>query len=309
MVILSKPLKDEFFPGFILRLCHLNSVSSPREMLAGLSKYFGVSLENRNSEFKIASLASGLSEAAVLWEHFHFPINYQFHLGSGIINYTLDKRRPPGLMPPRWFKYRLCPECLAQQQLEHHLHFWDRLHQIPSLFWCPRHNTALRKCTVQPSASHIPRIEHSEELITSRAIERAYKFSKIQYFTEILAYAYKIPYGAPAFRSQSLIEAIYKTYNASGYSGREELINLASRNFPKWWLEIICQTIPRSPGEGAPLIDRLFQSTDWRYYEYALAIAVLLEPEEWAGYKVREDAAVSIDSMEKANHLVWESIS
>ncbi|MGI2232391.1 TniQ family protein, partial [Burkholderia vietnamiensis] len=167
MPILTKPVEDEFLSGFIRRLCHINFANSPDEMLTILRKNFNINEINRKTEFKAISLAAGTPEAELLWKHSHFPINLQFPLRIGLANYTLEERRPPGLTPPGWYRYRLCPDCLEKQKQKHGFGFWNRVHQIPSLYWCPWHKTALRQCRMPPTAPHMPSIETTDELISS----------------------------------------------------------------------------------------------------------------------------------------------
>ncbi|WP_223232973.1 TniQ family protein [Burkholderia pseudomallei] len=312
MLILTKPIKDEFFSGFIRRLCHINFINSPSEMLMILHKNFSPNLGRRESAFKVASLATGISETEIIWNHSHFPINLQFPFRNGRVNYTLEDRRAPGPTPPEWYRYRLCPDCLEQQKQEHGFSFWNRVHQLPSLYWCPWHKTALRQCRMPPSAPHMPSIETTDELIHPSVKSDIYKYHKILYFSEILTNAYKIPYGATSWSALSLISIILEShgFSHSDNNGKSKhLKNLAFDNFPKWWLGKIYEDVRKVPEQRAPAIDKVFRHRGWRYYEYALAIALLLKPEEWARYQVHDDALISIRGIERVNACVWPSIT
>lgn len=312
MLIFPKPVEDEFLPGFIRRLCHINFVSSPSDMLTILYKNFNIAQRDRRTEFKAISLAAGISEAEILWNHYHFPINLQFPLRIDRVNYTLEDRRPPGLTPPEWFRYRLCPDCLERQKQAYGFGLWNRLHQIPSLYWCPLHKTALRQCNLPPSLPCMPRIETTDGLIPSWGRADINKYAKIQYFSEILTSAYKTPYGATRWNAQSLINKILKNHGFSDFdhNGKSKyLSDLAFKNFPEWWLEKIYEDVREAPAKHAPVIDKVFKHRDWRYYEYALAIALLLEPEEWARYQVHNDALISIHDIERVNERIWASIT
>ncbi|MFX1737141.1 TniQ family protein [Paraburkholderia sp. A1RI_3L] len=312
MLILPKPVKDEFFPGFIRRLCHINFVDSTDEMLRILQENFSLGNSGRKVGFKAISLAAGMTEAEILWNHSHFPINLQFPLRTGLINYTLEERRPVGLTPPEWFRYRFCPACIEQQTQEHGFSFWNRAHQIPSLYWCPWHKIALRKCRVRPSKSHMPSMETTDELIPASVESDIKKYPKIQYFSDILANAYKIPYGTKPWQVEYGINNILRTLGLGDADAHEKssyISSLASENFPKWWLEKLYEDVRTVREKHTPGICNLFSRWNWRHYEYALAIAVLLRPEEWAGYKNHDDALISIHGIEWVNQHVWASIT
>lgn len=310
MLILPKPVKDEFLPGFIRRLCHINFVDSTDELLIILRENFSTNTSGRKSDFKAISLATGISEADILWNYSHFPINLQFPLRDGLINYTLDERRPPGLIPPAWYRYRLCPDCLEQRK--HGLNFWNRAHQIPALYWCPEHKTALRQCRIFPSAPHMPCIETTDEILPPSAESDIHKHQKIQYFSDILTSPHKTPYGATAWDARVGINNILRAHGFGDFYTHVKskyLIDLAFENFPQWWLNKLCEDVRKAPDKQTPAIDKLFRHRNWHYYEYALAIVLLLTPEEWARNQPYDDALISIHDIERVNEHVWKSIT
>ena len=312
MLILPKPVKDEFLSGFIRRLCHINFVDSTDEMLRIIRENFNLTNPGRKLEFKAISLATGMTESEILWNHSHFPINLQFPLRTGLVNYTLEERRPLGVTPPEWFRYRLCQNCIEQQTQEHGFRFWNRTHQIPSLYWCPWHKTALRKCRIRPSESHMPSIDTTDELIPESAESDIKKYPKIQYFSDILTSTYKIPYGAKIWSNESGIKDILRLHglgDAEIHEKSKYISDLASRNFPSWWLKKLYEDVRIVRETQIPKIDNLLSRWNRRHYEYALAIALLLTPEEWTRYKSQGDALISIHGIERVNARVWESIT
>jgi hypothetical protein len=87
------------------------------------------------------------------------------------------------------------------------------------------------------------------------------------------------------------------------------LIGLAFDNFPEWWLRKIYENVYKTSGKYASTIDEAFKFMYWRYYEYALAISLLLAPEELARHQVHDNALISIHGIERVNARVWESIT
>lgn len=43
----------------------------------------------------------------------------------------------------RWSSLRYCPDCVARDRRKRGFAYWRRMHQLPGVFWCPLHRSAL----------------------------------------------------------------------------------------------------------------------------------------------------------------------
>jgi hypothetical protein len=154
MLISPSPFPDEIADSYLGRLMRANGVASEKEMRALIVSSAGMTSELR-SPVPLAVLlawAASMEVSAFVRQHTMLPLrrgitSYQAALSHGCeSNLVLIQRS--AMRPARPGAY-FCLQCVEEDEDFHGVSYWRREHQIPGLFWCPKHDAPLRYSEVR----------------------------------------------------------------------------------------------------------------------------------------------------------------
>lgn len=287
-LILPKPLKDEFALGLIGRLCHINSINSFVGIMRNLLAHFGLKSE-QGAYLEALALSAGMGLQDFVLAHTIAPAmltqwnvvagrlggNGRFQLG--------DERNPLKLARKRAY---FCPRCLEQQRHDLGFSFWHRAHQLPGIYWCPWHWTALLGANGGVMQSALPSLSYAEPGCVTAA-EKDILNPTLYLFSNIMMDCLARPrrHSRSQLVARLRIRAIERGLNVDEKSspGRR-LSDLAGTTCPAWWLEDVFGWRSKEadchfkPIDGALLAEPM-DSMGAR--AYVLAIALLFAPNEW----------------------------
>lgn len=294
MLILPKPVKDEFALGFIGRLCHINLVSSYFEMMRSLLVHYGLK-SKAGAHLQALALLSGKSLQDFVSAHTIAPAaqtNWGVRAGrlGGKVRRSIGDERNP-LKLTRQQAY-LCPECIERQRLDLGFPFWHRAHQLPGIYWCPWHRSPLLGCDSLLIQRALPSIEVAQPERAPASAEDAENLT-LQCFSDImmgfLAYPERHRKTEFADRLRSKAVAIGLSVVEEPFGGRH-LSDLACEKLPAWWLDAVIGMRGKSSGSHFKPIDGVLSAEPVGARTYALATALLFGPDEWQSLGIKRSS-------------------
>ena len=101
--------------------------------------------------FKIEGLAelaclAGMDSEGLLRRHTMVPFVRAVVRDSTCVDSEGRRNVDSDLTPRlavRWSSLRYCPDCVARDRRKRGFAYWRRMHQLPGVFWCPLHKSAL----------------------------------------------------------------------------------------------------------------------------------------------------------------------
>lgn len=290
MLILPKPAKNEFALGFIGRLCHLNSARSHFELMRSLVVHYGLRSEQGAYLHALSLIAgTGLQDFVsthtiapamlINWNAFAGRLNGKGHGRIG------DDRNPLKLARNRAY---FCPRCLEQQCHAIGFPFWHRAHQLPGVYWCPWHRTALLACSDLAMQKTVPSPSFAEPECVPVA-ETDFLNPVLEHFTNIMMglLAHPGSHSKDTLTISLRIRAVELGLNVGeqSNSGRR-LSDLAGATCPAWWLEDTFGWRRNMEGGYFKPIDDVLFAEPTSARAYVLAIALLFDPDEWQSLRI-----------------------
>lgn len=283
--ILPKPAKDEFALGLIGRHCHINSVNSFVGIMRRLVAHFGLKSE-QGAYLEALALSAGMGLQDFVFAHTIAPAMLtDWNVAAGRLGghghcQLGDERNP--LKLARKYAY-FCPRCLEQQRHDLGFPFWHRAHQIPGIYWCPWHWTALLGSNGRVMESAVPSLSFAEPGCIT-ATEKDILNPTLHLFGNIMmgCLAHPRRHSRTQLAARLRIRAIERGLNVDEESspGRH-LSDLAGETCPVWWLEDVFGWRSKEAGCHFKPIDGVLFAEPTTARSYVLAIVLLFAPNEW----------------------------
>lgn len=292
MLILPKPARDEFALGFIGRLCHINLVSSFFEMMQSLRIYYEVPSE-AGAYLNALALLSGKDLRDFVASHTVAPAMLLARgrldagrLGGKRCGRIGDERNPLKLARGKAY---FCRECIEQQRHVHGFPFWNRVHQLPGIYWCPWHRVPLLSCSGLIMQRALPSAGAAVADQVTVSIEN-FGNPFLNQFNEIMMDFL----ARPGIHDKSSLAALLRGragelgLNSEGEAGAARyLSDLAFEVCPPWWLVDVFGGTEKVSGRFFRPIDDVLSAGPVGGRAYALAIALLFAPDEWPGLRCK----------------------
>lgn len=275
MLILPKPAEDEHALGYIGRLSHINLKKSLFEMMRALLVELRLASE-QGAYVKALALTAGMNSDLFVQLHTLQPLildgsrEYQGRVGR---RGTGDKGNLLNLLKKRAY---FCLKCAEEQRRELGHSYWCRIHQLPGVFWCPRHHMELLSTGSHCMATKLP----SSQIASHRLSQRYEGQSIVHRYGEILMDLLRSERQtppselAPRLREKAKVVrlGIEKKSNATPY-----LSDLVFQRYPNWWLNLEFGEDRKVMGQYFAPIDDSLRGEVNGARNYALASSLLFE--------------------------------
>jgi hypothetical protein len=280
MLILPKPAKDEFALGYIGRLCHINFKKSSFEMMRALVTEYGLK-SRKGAYINALALTSGMDARQFVQLHTLHPIVMQGRdvmdgRAGGMTRREYGDERNPLKLSQKHAHF--CLDCVEEQRQEFGYSYWNRIHQLPGIYWCPWHQRELlsssSSCisTMLPSnqmASLHPRLgyEGQGQFIVHRYGETMMGFMRSEKRTTLAELATHL-----REKAEVVGLSVDKKSAESSY-----LSDLVFQRFPSWWLKLEYGTAQKKIGQYFAPIDGALVGEAVGSRGYALAVSLLCD--------------------------------
>lgn len=286
MLILPKPAKDEFALGYAGRLCHVNLNKSLFETMRMLMLNFGLQSQ-RGAYLEALALAAGMQSQRFAKMHtLHPTIIEGGYVGLGR---SLGAARgqvgdePNQLRLSKKHAY-FCKDCIEQQRQEIGFAYWNRIHQLPGIYWCPWHLKELVAASYLHISRTVPSIMTTVDTQSlgyagalespllhrygANMVERLVRGNRRVTFDKL----------SRQLRERALAEGLNldRQSNSSPY-----LSDLAFSNMPAWWLAQEYPGGQKSMGQYFAPIDDALHGGRTGSRAYALAMTLLCSEPIW----------------------------
>jgi len=299
MLILPKPVEDEFVPGYIGRLTHVNLSSSCFETMCSLVNHFNLDQDytplrgqyyQAESHLNALALASGKSVGEIIRYHTNFDAE---GLTPDVVVrwlHCLMRRRKGSKQYSESKRPYLCRECIQQQVRDVGFSFWHRQHQLDGLYWCPVHRTALLAADDWLTKDAFVPVATAASVRTPATAKDFDTYPVLQSFCEIMMGFLRHPLWMSVARIEDYLRrrAAARGLSLGGGVARvpsDSLIldDLAFRECPIWWLDEVFGLRNATAGKGRIALNSVFSGGGFAPpVSYALAMALLLSPRERA---------------------------
>lgn len=165
MIHVPEPLPDELAAGHLGRVYTINGISKKDRVSCTIHKLVGN--EGRAYSETLASLA-GLSFSHYLFHHTLLPFYRAIQVAEsrkwGMFNENLVARTAAHRTNP--LGAMICPLCINEDVSFWGFSYWRRSHQLPGMYACPKHQTALLRTTLDSPIKFLPQdaLEKAEAL-------------------------------------------------------------------------------------------------------------------------------------------------
>lgn len=148
MLIVPAPLPDEIDCGYLGRIMRINGVAKEAEILIRMAEQVGMGNLSKREAPPVVLLSrfAHMEVMPFVKQHTTLPLRRGITSFHPEVKHGCKSR--PGLLwnsamrPARPAAY-FCPNCVEEDEDYHGLSYWRREHQIPGLFWCPKHGAPL----------------------------------------------------------------------------------------------------------------------------------------------------------------------
>ncbi len=284
MLILPKPATDEFALGYLGRLCHVNLKQSSSAMLRTLIFSFDLK-SGAGARLKAVALASGMSIERFVQMHTLNPIIIEGgdvirgRSNGGLRLPVGDERNPLFLSKKHAY---FCKDCIEQQRKEWGFTYWNRIHQLPGIYWCPWHSTELTPASYKDISRTIP---STLTAIDTQPLGHAGALESPPinwYVANMLA---RLARGNECLTFHELSKQLRERAVASGLNLDKQsnsnpyLSDLVFSLMPAWWIKQEYPDSQKSMGQYFAPIDDILHGGRLGSREYALAMSFLcIEP-------------------------------
>ena len=150
-MIVRAPLPDEPLKAFVSRMKRHNVCSSDTELFGRLAACMSIEVGEPSKINPIEFLAEvyGVKPLFLMRQHTMLPFTkfvQWFDRGGGeVADLSNHKYVRSAWRSPQNHAY-LCPKCVAEDLDFTGITYWRRVHQLPGVDWCSRHDVALHRC-------------------------------------------------------------------------------------------------------------------------------------------------------------------
>ena len=314
-MIRPQPLPDELDRSYLGAAMRYNGIADEKvamNMIASWDGSAGLSRRERPALMLLSKLA-GLETTAFAMEHTTLPLrrsitSYLVDLAHGSSS-NLALLNQSGLRATRPGVY-LCQDCAWEDLDFHGRSYWRREHQIPGLFWCPKHRGPLS----------VADDDDAVLLPTTRMVGRSARFDAV--WTDALQQHPLIaryvdlcnslmdrprPYPVTAARDALRVQARkrgYRTYALRGAvtRGTPLLSDAMLEAFPMDWL---VQLVPGLKGKSIGVIVNQVDGVLWTATSassatvYILALALLFKSSDEAHLAIEKAMKTQVSASRK----------
>jgi len=294
MLILPKPVEDEFVLGYIGRLTHVNLSSSCFETMCRLDQdYTPLRGQYYQAESHLDALA--LTSGKTVGELIRYHTNFDAEgLTPDVVArwlYCLMRRRKVSKQYPESKPPYLCRECIPQQVRDVGFSFWHRQHQLDGLYWCPVHRTALLAVDDWLTKDALIPVATAASVRTPTTAKDFDTYPVLQSFCEMMMGFLRHPLWMSVARIEDCLRrrAVERGLSlGAGDVAREPndsllLNDLAFNECPAWWLDEVFGMRKATADKSRIALNSVFSGGGFAPpVSYALAIALLLSPRERA---------------------------
>ncbi|MFN3734612.1 TniQ family protein [Comamonas testosteroni] len=148
-MIIRAPLPDEPLRAFIGRMKRHNVCSSDSELFCKLAKCMSIADFSTTSvnPIELLSHAYGVEQSFLIRQHSMLPFTRlvgKFDREGTQGADFLHERYVRSALRNKKIKAYLCPECVAEDLRFRGITYWRRVHQLPGIDWCTKHENVLR---------------------------------------------------------------------------------------------------------------------------------------------------------------------
>jgi hypothetical protein len=286
MLILPKPVKDEIALGYIGRLCYINHKQSLFKMMQALCVHLG--LKSTSGAYLTAlAMMSDMDVQNFLWSHTLMPVItpdvrvFVGGIGGGWHRHVSAEKNP--LRLPKKLAY-FCSDCIDQQRQVFGFAYWNRVHQLPGIYWCPWHRKELLCVNGIVMSRNIPPIDDASQLNPPLGYSKDVQHTILHRYGEVMTDFLMHPGRnflvelAPPLRAKAVALGITVEDKPDG---GQYLSDFAFERFPKWWLKKEFKVEAKTVGHYFHPIDDALLGEKADSRTYALAIAMLFDSDQW----------------------------
>lgn len=280
MPILPVPAEDEFAPGYLGRLAHLNLAASSDKILKVLLASYGFG--GGGGRLKTLAKAAGMTSTEFLRAHTLAP---GIVCGADVIGGVIggwqwmpgfpDQRNPLKLM--RRYAY-FCEICLSEQRKKLGFGFWHRVHQLPGVYWCPWHKSPLLRCEGRLITGRLPSCSLPLEGLPAPAY-CAIDHPVLNRYNDVIVDFLRSPRAIVEVELLFLLAKAAKKrgINTTMWASDEPFLSdIVFDCVPHWWLEDVLDISSKKSGHFCMEIDDAVVVSRVGTRVFALATAIIL---------------------------------
>lgn len=185
-------LPDEWLSGYVGRIAAMNNCFNQPQLAQKMRSHFGDHERYRVAKTSFLALvaeALGLNLSSLVYDHTLFRLLNAFPVDAPV---NTDPGEPfsakqgpfvtKGYRSQLWF----CPKCVVDDRDRRLFSYWRRSHQIPGVFTCFKHKTALAGIAHKGLLNFTPDVCDNSSVLSDQTISKIISNSWIQSTIQIL---------------------------------------------------------------------------------------------------------------------------
>ena len=305
MIIIPRPLPDEFCRGHVGRIQQINSIRSYDLTIVAVRKAQNLKANSGCQSSILGDVATlcGMSVRKYGALHSFLPFS-SFSNGTGELEndsrWSVNTQIRTGMTTPRMSAY-LCEQCVADDVQLRGYGYWRRSHQTPGMMWCVRHKCLLRRVGLKNAFEKMP-TECLPVSIACTDSNGAYLNdapNSVQSYLEACKLLTE-HYGAVdknKIKKQLNARAKMIALRIEEKSTRPLLSDLALKKFPlDWLIEVIPSIVDKTEGNYSVTFDNAVRPNNTRLAAQGIAVAMTImfdSPEDGLSWLLSGSIAVS----------------
>ncbi len=265
MLIRLNPFRDELIHGYRGRLARLNGVTDDKQLDALMREWAGVPGSDCREVPRAILLAKMASVPATEFvsQHSFVPLRRAITWFHPEAKHGCESILPllwSGPMHlPRDGAY-FCKHCMAEDLEFHGMSYWRRSHQIPGVFWCPKHRAPLRYVERDLAFKRPPSAFLDMDICVSREwVEELMENPFLQRYADVCSCLMERdrPFNVAVVSHVLKGEARAQGFQASGRPVKRPLLSdMAVKEIGRKWLATVVPALANKPeGEISHQVD------------------------------------------------------
>lgn len=289
ILLFPTALPDEIYTAYLSRIARCNGFAGRQ-----IEDFLRLVLSQNPQpiapylERILTTLAKSAEKSVTNFVREHTFLPYR----RGIVNNALEL--PHGETTPRFAataylniakngtESRLCTTCIESDIAEHGMAYWRRLHQLPGVYVCATHNSALRYVNIWRPFFYSPAALVSRSLCYESRLLKAVANIEVKKFVTLSAALLGSARSTPQKFVWKTLRPIADEYGYNTYKNidlRHRLSDEIIRTFPSLWLKtVIPQTYSTGKKELLHLLDSTLQRQTRKIPAEAFLLAASLLP-------------------------------
>lgn len=285
MMIIPRPLPDEFCRGHVGRIQQINSIRSYDLAVMAIRKTQNLRTNSGCQRSILGDVATlcGMSVRKYGSLHSFLPFS-SFSNGEGELEddsrWSVNTQIRVGMTTPRMSAY-LCEQCVTEDVQLRGYGYWRRSHQTPGMMWCAKHECLLRRVDLKNAFEKLP-TECFPFSIACTDSNGAYLNSApncIQSYLKNCSLLIENYGVVDKMRIKNQLNARAKVIalQVGKTSTKTLLSNLALKKFPRDWLiEVIPSIVEKMEGGRSRSLDSAVCLSSSRVAAQGIAIALTI---------------------------------